>query len=134
MAKYKYDSDLVSTKSMFTSNILDSRISGGYAALPLNAIRFVQKKTLIEHFILRREMAIGRDRGVPLFIADDSISRLHAKLVLRENGIHVLDCGSSSGTYLNETRLTPRDPVPLKAGDRLRFGSTSAEFDVFRQG
>ncbi len=64
---------------------------------------------------------IGRDAACDLVLSDMTVSRSHAGL-RREAGRWLLtDAGSTNGTRLNGWRVTA--PVPLRAGDEIRFGS-----------
>ena len=58
-----------------------------------------------------------------------TLSRRHAKLLLA-NGALVLreDVGTTNGTFVNGVRINTGEPVVLKAGDKLKFGSV--EIDV----
>jgi hypothetical protein len=58
-----------------------------------------------------------------------TLSRRHAKLVLAD-GTLVLreDVGTTNGTFVNGVRIGTGEPVVLKAGDKLKFGSV--EIDV----
>jgi hypothetical protein len=64
---------------------------------------------------------IGRTRDCDLCLTDLSVSRTHALLVRRENGWVLSDLGSHNGTRLNGWLI--REPVPVRAGDRVEFGS-----------
>jgi hypothetical protein len=64
---------------------------------------------------------IGRDQRCDLYIADLSVSRLHARLARDLEGWALTDLGSTNGTRLNGWRV--RAAVPLRPGDRIRFGS-----------
>lgn len=73
-----------------------------------------------------RELKIGRE---PTFstIADQlaawaNISREHAIIRTAEGCCTIADY-SSNGTWVNEVRLAYDDPVPLAAGDRVRFAA-----------
>jgi hypothetical protein len=66
---------------------------------------------------------IGRDTACDLVLNDMTVSRAHAGL-RREAGAWLLsDAGSMNGTRLNGWRVT--EPVPLRAGDRVTFGSVT---------
>lgn len=56
--------------------------------------------------------------------AQRTLSRRHAK-ILNEGGLSFLreEVGVTNGTFLNEERLKTGVSVPLKAGDKLRFGA-----------
>ncbi len=66
---------------------------------------------------------IGRTRDCDLCLTDLSVSRMHALLVRREGGWVLSDLGSHNGTRLNGWLI--REPVPVRAGDRVEFGSTA---------
>ena len=64
---------------------------------------------------------IGRARDCDLCLTDLSVSRTHALLVRREEGWVLSDLGSHNGTRLNGWLV--REPVQVRAGDRVDFGS-----------
>jgi hypothetical protein len=64
---------------------------------------------------------IGRTRDCDLCLADLSVSRRHAELVRGADGWLLNDLGSHNGTRLNGWLV--RETVPVRAGDRLEFGS-----------
>ena len=64
---------------------------------------------------------IGRDQRCDLYIADMTVSRLHARLSRGHEGWLLSDLGSSNGTRVNGWRL--RAPVPVRPGDAITFGS-----------
>jgi hypothetical protein len=69
----------------------------------------------------KASFTIGRDAACDLVLYDMTVSRTHAGL-RREAGAWLLsDAGSTNGTRLNGWRVT--EPVPLRAGDRVTFGS-----------
>ncbi|MEZ4221267.1 MAG: sigma 54-interacting transcriptional regulator [Polyangiaceae bacterium] len=59
---------------------------------------------------------VGREDGAELVVADPGVSRLHASLERRDDGVFVQDLGSHNGTFVDGT------PVP-KAGTRARVGA-----------
>ena len=69
----------------------------------------------------RSSFTIGRDAACDLVLSDMTVSRSHADL-RREAGCWLLtDAGSTNGTRINGWRVT--EPVPLRAGDKISFGS-----------
>jgi len=64
---------------------------------------------------------IGRDVSCDLVLADMTVSRNHAGLHREAGGWLLSDAGSTNGTRLNGWRVT--GPVPLRAGDEVRFGA-----------
>jgi hypothetical protein len=65
--------------------------------------------------------SIGRTQDCDLRIADLSVSRHHAQLDRGEDGWLLSDLGSHNGTRVNGWLV--REPVPVRAGDVLQFGS-----------
>ena len=64
---------------------------------------------------------IGRDATCDLVLSDMTVSRTHADLRLEADGWLLSDTGSTNGTRLNGWRIT--GPVPVRAGDRVTFGT-----------
>ena len=80
------------------------------------------------YFLTQDEMIIGRDHSAEISLADEGISRRHAK-VARKGGVVLLtDLGSANGTYLNERRMAPAHPVALAKEDMLRAGNSILKF------
>ena len=51
------------------------------------------------------------------------LSRRHARFTLNDNQCWIEDLNSVNWTYLNNQRLSPERPAPLKDGDLLRLGN-----------
>jgi Domain of unknown function (DUF1707)/FHA domain len=69
------------------------------------------------------QFTIGRTYDCDLRLADLSVSRHHAELTRGEDGWLLRDLGSHNGTRLNGWLV--REPVPVRAGDRVEFGSAA---------
>jgi serine phosphatase RsbU (regulator of sigma subunit) len=75
-----------------------------------------------QHEVPHGEMTIGRSRESGLQLADDSLSRRHARMRLEEGGVVFEDLGSRNGSFVNDAPITA--PVRLQPGDRVLLGST----------
>jgi DNA-binding NtrC family response regulator len=73
---------------------------------------------------LGERVAIGSAPRAELVIADSLVSRIHAELVMREDGLWVRDLGSRNGTYVNGVRV---ESARLDAGLVLRVGATGLQ-------
>lgn len=72
---------------------------------------------------------LGRGGSSKVLINDQGISKEHALLICREDGVSRLtDMGSGNGTFLNGVNI---DSEPLKAGDILKLGKTQLVFVPF---
>ena len=78
-------------------------------------------------FLSRDEMIIGRDPAADIYLADDGISRRHAKVTRHSDAILLSDLGSANGTYLNDQRVTATG-LPLAKEDMLRIGTSILKF------
>jgi DNA-binding winged helix-turn-helix (wHTH) protein len=74
------------------------------------------------------EWVIGRDRGSAVYIDADSVSRHHAKLIIRNQEASIEDLGSKNGTWVSGERV--HGIVPLADGTSFRLGSESLRFEI----
>lgn len=65
------------------------------------------------------KMAIGRAPSAAVFLDDITVSREHAILERRADGLHLSDVGSLNGTYVNRQRI---ESVRLADGDEVQIG------------
>jgi sigma-B regulation protein RsbU (phosphoserine phosphatase) len=73
-------------------------------------------------------VTIGRDPSLDVVLRDEAVSRRHAR-IFRVNGVWQLqDTGSTGGTFLNRTKISPDQPVPLSHGDSVRIGPFKIRF------
>jgi hypothetical protein len=64
-------------------------------------------------------MTIGRSPDAEVFLDDVTVSRNHALLVKRRDGLYIDDLGSLNGTYVNRRRI---ESHKLVDGDELQIG------------
>jgi DNA-binding winged helix-turn-helix (wHTH) protein len=72
------------------------------------------------------ESIVGRDEGVGVVLAETTVSRRHARIVVGLTGTIVEDLSSQNGTWVNERRVA--GPTTLNDGDRIRFGGVEVTF------
>jgi pSer/pThr/pTyr-binding forkhead associated (FHA) protein len=70
-------------------------------------------------------VTIGRGRDADLVLADELVSRRHARVAPRGSGAVVEDLGSRNGTFLNGDPV--HGPTRLEPGDQLQLGVTLVE-------
>jgi len=75
---------------------------------------------------LPRSALIGRGHNADLVLNDPQVSRLHARLELRDGVVHLEDLDSLNGTGRNGQRLN--GITRLDPGDRLQIGSATITF------
>lgn len=69
---------------------------------------------------------VGRSQRSDLLLANPDVSRRHAALQRRSDGIYVEDLGSTGGTRVNGVRISA--PRLLQPGDVISFGSARLLF------
>jgi Zn-dependent protease len=80
---------------------------------------------------LAGEVTIGRDPGNTVRLADDSVSRFHARISTANGGATLEDAGSSYGTWLDGRRVG--GPAQLREGSRIRLGNLELLVDRRRE-
>ena len=96
---------------------------GGGAAVALN---------------LRRD-ALGTSEGAVIgrdpmesshVVADESVSRTHARVYVHGGVLHVEDLGSTNGTFVNGRRLVEGQGVRMRDGDELVLGALTLRVEL----
>ena len=64
-------------------------------------------------------VSIGRSPDAGVFLDDVTVSRNHALLVRRRDGLYIDDLGSLNGTYVNRRRI---ESHRLADGDEIQVG------------
>jgi adenylate cyclase len=77
------------------------------------------------------EVVIGRSPDCQVVLKDFGISRNHAKVVVDEDGIRIMDLKSKNGTQVNGV---PVMEAPLKDGDRILLGKFQLTFSKTLEG
>ena len=72
-----------------------------------------------QRWLISKVLLIGRDETCDIVVADRQVSRQHAKLTRKQEGVILEDLGSKNGTYLNNQRVN--SPVLLHDGDLVQI-------------
>ena len=79
-----------------------------------------------ESFALSGErLRVGRSPEAEVFLDDVTVSRNHAVLVRRRDGLYIDDLGSLNGSYVNRHRI---ESHLLRHGDELQIGKYKLTF------
>jgi hypothetical protein len=74
------------------------------------------------------ENILGRDPDVGIWLGDPSVSRRHARILVKGEVAELEDLGSKNGTYVGVDRV--ERPIPLHAGDGFRVGTVALVFQA----
>ncbi len=77
------------------------------------------------------EVVIGRSPDCQVVLKDFGISRNHAKVVVGEDGVRIVDLKSKNHTQVNGVQVVE---APLKDGDRILLGSFPLTFSKTLEG
>ena len=72
-------------------------------------------------------VTIGRQASCTIVIADNNISRVHARFRTSDNGWTIEDLGSTNGTKVNGVLIT--EPTLLSHGQLIALGSLQLHFE-----
>lgn len=84
-----------------------------------------KKEYRMEHF----PFTIGKMRDcVDLALSDRSVSRIHARILLKDGRAYLQDCHSTNGTYLNGVQLEVEETVMLEREDEIEIGKVKFRY------
>ncbi len=95
------------------------------AAIPSGIELVVDDGTSIATRRLGRRVLVGRAPTADVRIDDPAVSRLHARIEMRDDGVYVEDLGSRNGTTVNGVLS---EGQRLAAGDEVGIGAASIIF------
>ena len=76
--------------------------------------------------LAKREITLGRDPNSDIFLDDVTVSRHHAKIVVSDDSVTIIDVGSTNGTYVNNELIEERRI--LFSNDELQIGKYKLVF------
>jgi pSer/pThr/pTyr-binding forkhead associated (FHA) protein len=78
-----------------------------------------------------QEFTIGKkNESVDYCISDNpTVSRVHAKIIKRENQYYIMDMGSTNHTYVDGTQAPANLEVPLRNGAKIRISNEEFVFE-----
>jgi hypothetical protein len=112
----------LSLSSAETTNIVDfARAQKGRPPRRMVEVRWIAKAE--DSSSASDKISVGRSRSCDICFLHPSISKLHAHFLAQGGALTLTDLGSKNGTRINGTLLSANQPEPVKAHDRVQFGS-----------
>ncbi|MBP5554683.1 MAG: FHA domain-containing protein [Lachnospiraceae bacterium] len=91
--------------------------------------RLMSETGRILHVMSENSCVIGKKEDeVDLFIDDEGVSRMHARIFKSREDYYVEDLNSTNGTFKNGVRLKPYEQRKLAAGDELKLAARKIIF------
>lgn len=82
------------------------------------------------NFTEHKRISVGRGTENELSINDQSVSKIHAALVLNdEKELMVADTGSTNGTFVNDQRITYGKAIMFEDDAKVKFGTIEVTFE-----
>lgn len=125
-----YQGDRIPSRTLADGDVIwiADAVSITYRSLPFADL--AEEEPPVERLELRgkREVTIGRHPNADITLNQPTVSRMHARLSLRDGHYTVEDLASSNGTYVNGEAVPPGQPRVLQPGDSIRIGPTRFDF------
>lgn len=87
-------------------------------------ISLINEKSKEEIRITKNAFVVGKDASCcDLVIANKTISRKHAQILVKGSRYYVMDLGSTNKTYLGNTELAPNTEVEIFDGSKIKFSN-----------
>jgi adenylate cyclase len=83
------------------------------------------------HTFTTGEVVLGRSPECQVVLKDFGISRIHARIVVGEDGVRIIDNNSKNGTRVNDVQIVE---APLKDGDKILLGKLPLTFSRSLEG
>lgn len=97
------------------------------------SVNGIQKTETLDFSEVKR-FSVGREKSSGLAIADQSVSKAHASIVIGSGGnLMVADTGSTNGTYISQQRIPYGKAVEILNGSVVRFGTVDVKFETERE-
>jgi pSer/pThr/pTyr-binding forkhead associated (FHA) protein len=96
------------------------------AAIPDRIELTVAHAGTIKTYRFGRRVLVGRAPSADLRLDDPMVSRLHARIEMRDDGVYVEDLGSRNGTSVDG--VTVAAPRKLAVDDEITVGSAAVVF------
>lgn len=78
--------------------------------------------------IEKSDYILGRAASSQIFIDDRSVSKSHAKVLLHNGDVSIMDLESTNKTILNGKTVPPMQPVILRNNDQIKVGNVIFKF------
>lgn len=101
----------------------------GQEAAPSSVYRLIWKRREIQ--LAKGENLLGRDRRSVAWFDSPTVSRRHARILVKGDQAILEDLGSRNGTWIGGKRIS--GPVPLSDLDEVKLGSLVMVFRILEE-
>ena len=81
--------------------------------------------------INRSDLSLGRERSAVDYCLEgnSNISRVHARIIVRDGVVYIVDNNTPNGTFVNNAKLRPGQEQALKSGDIVRLADEKFRYN-----
>lgn len=99
------------------------------AICPQSQAMLIHEESHTKFPLVQPMTIIGKMPGTAqIILKEATVSRIHARIVCREDEYYLEDLNSRNGTYVNECLLENRESFKLKSGDRIKFADVECTY------
>lgn len=121
--------DILEKTSVVTSETFKKGMSEADKAPPVVVILIGPTGYVGKQYpIATNEVIMGRSVECGIFVDDRSLSRSHAKFVVTQGEVFIVDLGSTNKTIVNGGFVQPLVPVKLNNNDQIKTGNVIFKF------
>ena len=104
-----------------TTMLTEEKISAPIISKPAGPSVLLSLQGRTHPFVIsKNETSIGRHDSNDIPIPEQTVTGKHAKIVMADGKLTLVDLGSTNGTFVNGVRIRSHE---LKSGDRFRLGN-----------
>ena len=98
----------------------------------MGKLKMISKQMQFQIEIDKDECILGKNPSMvdKSITFNKMISRVHCKIIWENGQYFVTDLGSANGTFVNKTRVQPKQVCPLQNGDTLRLANSDFEINI----
>jgi len=91
------------------------------------------KRSNVKRLVIRERAIIGRQNHCDIRVVSGELSREHCRIEVDHDDAHLIDLGSTNGTYLNRKKLEPHQPYGLTEGDTIQLGPAAFSVHIVHE-
>ncbi len=91
------------------------------------------KRSNVKRLVIRERAIIGRQNHCDIRVVSGELSREHCRIEVDHEDAHLIDLGSTNGTYLNRKKLEAHQPYELTEGDTIQLGPAAFSVHIIHE-
>ncbi|MGZ5280396.1 MAG: FHA domain-containing protein, partial [Pseudobdellovibrionaceae bacterium] len=107
--------------NVFNTNTVKIKVDTDYQVPPCLVLLVGPANQMGKQWLINKpSLTLGRSLDAEIHVAEASVSKNHARIDFAHNKVTIMDLGSTNHTLIDDKRLPPNQPHPLKNNDQIR--------------